>query len=656
MGCCVSPPPKEQSGFPGAGTDAHYENNGLIMGKYDMGTSAEDVMGEGTSSICRVATDTTASGKKVAIKVYKKQNSHGGKVDSVTLQKFKRQISVLTELQEPFKPLENKKLWCEDLNRIKPSRVFMVLLDYSKGKDRTPGPDPRDGVMYVVTELASYSLKDFLSHRREEGKPLSEESVKNITRAILLAMMSLHAKGFVHLDMKPENLMMFDGRLKVIDVDGCARIGSTIKITDSTISFSPCYCAPEWARFLISEEPNASIIADPSLDVWSVAMTLCELVSLDAILKPMYASFLRNAHSHREAGFMFMESLGDMKTIMGQFPASLKKYDPAFVELIVNGVGKTNSKERATCAQALAMRFAKNTESSADEDKKMDMGGDAAPRQIGARVIDESTQIPLHKGTLWKLNSNGDPKNLTHWIRRDMWIAHNHSLCYFSLQEGKKLVLIDGTKLATALLAPTTGFAREFTFDVKLVHDSEEKDREVMRFAADNQQDLKEWMKMLKNATRMEILVTMRLGHQMEKDVRAFHLGVKNRRLKVKEGDKANFEPVFKANLWKVKGEGDRSDETHWWLREMWIAKNGSLVYWSKKEERELIYYTASDLQRATVKQIHDTDSCKPYYFQIILPPADGVEFSPGEFAAETQQEVNVWLSELAKVCGEGSA
>ena len=41
----------------------------------------------------------------------------------------------------------------------------------------------------------------------------------------------------------------------------------------------------------------------------SVGMTLCEMVTLDAILKPNYGNFLRNAHSHREAGFLFMEWL-----------------------------------------------------------------------------------------------------------------------------------------------------------------------------------------------------------------------------------------------------------------------------------------------------------------------------------------------------------
>merc|ERR1719375_2690511 len=101
--------------------------------------------------------------------------------------------------------------------------------------------------------------------------------------------------------MKPENLMMFNSRIKIIDVDGCVRAGSTLSISDSSISFSPCYCAPEWARFLIEEGEageETTIVADPLLDVWSIGLTICELVTLDAVLKPKYASFVKQSKNH----------------------------------------------------------------------------------------------------------------------------------------------------------------------------------------------------------------------------------------------------------------------------------------------------------------------------------------------------------------------
>lgn len=608
-----------------------------VMGRYRMHMGKDDVMGEGTSSICRKGTANT--GQPVAIKFYKERKSSKG---DATLQKFERQISVLKELQEPFQQPSDPRLWCEQLSLVKPSRVFMQLLDYSTTADGNPGPDPSDGILYVVTELAQYSLKDFLAQRREQGKLLSRESVQNISKAIILAMAGLHAKGFVHLDMKPENLMMFNGRLKVIDVDGCVRAGTQVDISDSSISFSPCYCAPEWARFLINEN-EATVTADACLDSWSVGMTLCELVSLDAILKPMYANFLKNAHSHREAGFLFMDWLAGLKK--APLPKRLEKADVQFLKLLKDGLLLCSASQRKTCAQCLSSAWLASKEKPTPAAQE-EMAAEVARVPRVRNVEDDTSALPLHKGVLWKLNSGGNPKDAAHWIRRDMWIAHNHSLCYFSLKENNRLVLIDGAKLATALIEPTTGAAREFSFKVMT---GEEEEQETYSFAAESEDEFKTWLQQLKMTGRMELLVTMKLGKQMQEDLAAFRIGVKNRRLKVEEGDQAEFIPCFKARLWKVKGEGDRMRESDWFLREMWVAKNGCLVYHSPKEERDLIYYTQNDLTRASLIPLANDETIKPWAFQIQLPPANGVEFAPGEFAAESEELRDRWLSELRR-------
>mmetsp|Transcript_132095 Transcript_132095/g.423171 ORF Transcript_132095/g.423171 Transcript_132095/m.423171 type:complete len:131 (+) Transcript_132095:49-441(+) len=56
---------------------------------------------------------------------------------------------------------------------VKPSNLFVQLLDYSKDEKGNPTPDLVDGMLYGVIELAQYSLKDFLADRREKQKPLS---------------------------------------------------------------------------------------------------------------------------------------------------------------------------------------------------------------------------------------------------------------------------------------------------------------------------------------------------------------------------------------------------------------------------------------------------------------------------------------------------
>jgi len=450
-------------------------------------------------------------------------------------------------------------------------------------------------------------------------------------------MASLHAKGFVHVDMKPENLMMFSGKLKVIDVDGCVKMNTKINIQDSSISFSPCYCAPEWARFLISES-ESNITALPALDVWSVGMTLCELVTYDAILKPQYGNFLRNAHSHREAGFLFMEWLGGIKK--APVPKKIAEYDKSFLDLVSNSLLVCKKDARKSCAQCLSHGFLANVEWEIEASQIEHTAKRERPEA-------ESTGAPLHKGVLFKLNSDGDAKTAEHWIQRDMWIAQNHSLCYFSKKEGsqdKKLVLIDGSKLAHASFK-TIDAARPFAFRCEV---SDDKESHAFGLAAQNQDEMDQWITHLKGAGKNQMMVTFQLGDKLAADLKAFRITVLNRRQKV-ETNTDDFEPLFKAKLWKLKGDGDSMNEEHWFEREMWTTKNGSLVYFSPKDQTDLVYYTAADIGRTKVVAVGDGKSFKPFSFEVQLPPTGDVEFAPGVFAAESAEMRKKWMSELGR-------
>jgi serine/threonine protein kinase len=610
-----------------------------VMGKYTMNMTKDAIMGEGTSSICRKGTDK--DGKEIAIKVYKDQ-AKGGKLKDVTLQKFKRQIAVLRDLMAPFKKPSDPALWSPVLDNVKPERVFMQLIDYSQDAKGEPNVDPKDGILYVVTELAGYSLKDWIAQRREQSKPLSKDEVRNMCKGIMIAMAGLHAKGYVHIDMKPENLMDFNGKLKVIDVDGCVKNGTKVSIHDSSISFSPCYCAPEWAKFLIKDnQPN--IFASPSLDVWSVGMTLCELVTLDAILKPQYANFLRNASSHREAGFLFMEWLSAIKK--APLPKTVSTFDPGLVELLTQWLLVTNSNNRKSCAQCLDNAYIKGGVWEAEPKQPQSR---ASVRLHRERQEDVSSLAPLYKGTLWKLNTGADKKEVANWIKRDMWIAHNHSLCYFSQKEEKKLVLIDGSKLSTASFADAQGTAKPNAFEVRSQSEEDTKNTEVITLAAESADELQVWKDKLFKTGKMEIMVTMVLGSMMAEELQAFKLAVSNRRIKVDEKDDS-FEAAFKGNLLKLKTEGDRKKGDDWFEREFWLAKNGSMVYFSPKEDRDLVYYTAADVHRAKVAPMKEGDAVHKYGFEVQLPSVNGVEFAPGTFAAGSEDLRAKWIAEFKK-------
>merc|ERR1740120_5160 len=136
----------------------------------------------------------------------------------------------------------------------------------------------------------------------------------------------------------------------------------------------------------------------------------------------------------------------------------------------------------------------------------------------------------------------------------------------------------------------------------------------------------------------------------MAQDIKAFKIAVQNRRMKVGGDDKDAFAPLFKAKLWKLKASGNRSKEEDWCLRDMWIAKNGSLCYFSPKEDRDLVYYTAKDVATAKVEQIPEAQQgCKAYGFTVQLQGQD-VEFEPGNFAAESQDLRRQWIEQLDSV------
>jgi len=314
----------------------------VMMGRYQMDTSKDGLLGEGSSCICWRGKDMQ-TGKLVAIKVYRESMNA-----EVALMKFKRSIAVLKKLQQPFERPSDAKLWTPQLEYAKPCQLFMRLLDFSKDAEGEPCCDASDGKLYLVTELAQQSLKDFVAKRRVESAPPSKETVRSITKAIILVMAGLHAKGFVHMDVKPENLMVFDGCLKLIDVDGCVDIGTSISLNDPSISFSPIYCAPEWAGFLMGNE-DASISASPGLDTWSIGCTICELVTLDAVMRPAYIRMARKDKRNGPALFMdWLKSLTEAPV-----PQAVTQFDDELAQLMTGCLLVCNTAERRSCAESL---------------------------------------------------------------------------------------------------------------------------------------------------------------------------------------------------------------------------------------------------------------------------------------------------------------
>ncbi|UBU12339.1 serine/threonine-protein kinase [Nonomuraea gerenzanensis] len=115
---------------------------------------------------------------------------------------------------------------------------------------------------WIVMELLrAKSLEQLI---QEEG-PLHPRKAAEIGRQILGALRAVHAKGILHRDVKPSNVLVTEDRAVLTDF-GLAALEGDVSITQAGIVLgSAGYIAPE--RVLGSK-------ASPAADLWSLGATL----------------------------------------------------------------------------------------------------------------------------------------------------------------------------------------------------------------------------------------------------------------------------------------------------------------------------------------------------------------------------------------------
>jgi serine/threonine-protein kinase len=98
--------------------------------------------------------------------------------------------------------------------------------------------------MLKVTEVLM-TMEMFQGQSLEEGPSLSLGDVLLVFRMVATALNAMHEKGYVHCDIKPNNIMFGqDGTIKIIDFGQSCKIGAIKKRIQGT----PDYIAPEQVR------------------------------------------------------------------------------------------------------------------------------------------------------------------------------------------------------------------------------------------------------------------------------------------------------------------------------------------------------------------------------------------------------------------------
>ncbi|MFD4577070.1 Stk1 family PASTA domain-containing Ser/Thr kinase [Streptomyces sp. NPDC058417] len=136
-----------------------------------------------------------------------------------------------------------------------------VVQVFDQGTDRS--------YVYLAMEyVAGCTLRDVL---RERGA-LQPRAALDILEPVLAALGAAHRAGFVHRDMKPENVLIGDdGRVKVADF-GLVRSVDTVTSTTGAVLGTVSYLAPEQIEQGMS---------DARVDVYACGVVLYEMLTGD---------------------------------------------------------------------------------------------------------------------------------------------------------------------------------------------------------------------------------------------------------------------------------------------------------------------------------------------------------------------------------------
>lgn len=142
------------------------------------------------------------------------------------------------------------------------------------GEEITNG-DNGQMVYNLLLEYGSGGTLDDLI-KKSDGKGLSEFDVRRYARSIVLGLSHVHKKGYVHCDLKPQNVMM---------VSSCSKNGGfNAKIGDFGLAKrakqrnnsgtfwrgTPLYLAPE----VVSDG-----VQEPPADIWAVGCIVLEMLT-----------------------------------------------------------------------------------------------------------------------------------------------------------------------------------------------------------------------------------------------------------------------------------------------------------------------------------------------------------------------------------------
>lgn len=238
------------------------------------------------------------------------------------------------------------------MRKIDFSSCFVSVISYSKDSSGKPGLDIESESLFIVFELGKESLEDRLIRYGEKGRQLTVDEHRSLQWALISIVFGLHTMGYVHLDIKPANIVCFEiehtkEQWKLIDLDGALCTGTAVALSEVVATMQ--YLSPELASTFLAmqapardrfgrpqrrsdDQPEEAVKLSRLMDIWSVGMCAMEAIFGVPILKPWYDEWLAETGSEDK----FLKWLANTKEVVitGDIRDALREIDEDMCSLL----------------------------------------------------------------------------------------------------------------------------------------------------------------------------------------------------------------------------------------------------------------------------------------------------------------------------------